>query len=384
MRAALFSSRQQQDTVLTDLTDGGVPAAGDLIYSVVGGQSRKVTVANLQTALGVGNVAEQISAGVTMSGTEVVFDNLDLTPYYAVEIVMDDVTVNTDDSYIFIMLSDDNGATWASADYDYSVYGRSAGAGADPHQNSAQGSGVPLVTDVGGSRVGNAANENFNARATLYNPTNTGWKGINFNAIYAGANGSIWETHGGGYRKITTEVDAIRIWALGTVTFTGGTARLIGYRHTPAPATLPSFQGGAILIEEVVFSGATTGTSGTLDLSPYHTVEAVIDLTVSTDNNKGVGIRVSDDNGSTYDSGGNQYDYISENIDSNGGAQEVRSSVAANAMFFPRVTGDGVGFAANEGLTARVHFIDPSGSTYKRWHFSRSTRIMATLPERCA
>lgn len=126
--------------------------------------------------------------------------------------------------------------------------------------------------------------------------------------------------------------------------------------------------GASEIIEVVNFVAAPTGTSGTLDLSRFHTVEAYVKLAPNVDINDLV-FRISDDDGVSFND--NDYDYHLTSVEA-GNPSPIQRTTAGSVGFFPldSTAGNGLGAAATESGTFRFTLGNPNDTaTYKACYY---------------
>jgi hypothetical protein len=169
---------------------------------------------------------------VSLTGTAPGATSLDLTGYSVVDVHAVGVSVNTDDSRVYMRISDDNGVSYANSDYyfDANVFDST---GAAEHWFGAPGAtGLPLTDNTNGWKIGNSTNETGDWSVRLYNPGGATWKKWSSRGVFVDNAGVMIRHEGDGLRQITGDIDAISMYVDGVVTFSSGTMYIYGLANS--------------------------------------------------------------------------------------------------------------------------------------------------------
>ncbi len=125
------------------------------------------------------------------------------------EFVLLDIILATDDKYLDILTSTDNGSNYdnTSNDYNIALLGRT---GATTLGQSGQGNPIHTSQAGAGLDPGNATGESINGRVYLYNPAGAGHTYLTWELAFTNADGSAAVYHGGAKRSSAADVTAIR------------------------------------------------------------------------------------------------------------------------------------------------------------------------------
>ena len=149
-----------------------------------------------------------------------------LAQFRAFKVTFTDVVPATDGAAFVVRTSTDGGSTFASVAGDYH-WGASvvSGGGTGTDAGSTGNSSIQLTSDIG-----NAAGEGASGELVIYNPAgNSVQKQVRFDLGAINSSGTFNRFMGGGVRKATADVDAIR-FILSTGNIASGAFALYGTR----------------------------------------------------------------------------------------------------------------------------------------------------------
>jgi hypothetical protein len=151
---------------------------------------------------------EHISTQTASASASIDITNL-LTQYSVIKIFVYNARPSTDGSNFRIRFSDDNGSTFASADYQYVVRQISSNAGSETTSSSTSG-GSGLLT--GGGNMGNGSQQHGSFEVTLIQPNDsTGRAKYNASGSYIDTTNVVrTAVSGGALFGTTSEIDAVQ------------------------------------------------------------------------------------------------------------------------------------------------------------------------------
>lgn len=176
--------------------------------------------------LAAGNPVTVVVAAAGPSGGVFDFSGLDLSGYSKIQIVLDSVTVTSDDTSISLQLYIGGSIAEGASDYRYSVASRSSAGGTETQ--SSGGTTAFSCTDLTANwMVGNAAGECFSGTIEVFGCDEAVFKIIRMNGGLIGPTGSSVAVEGGGTVQLTGDITGVKI--TGSSNLTGGTVAVIGF-----------------------------------------------------------------------------------------------------------------------------------------------------------
>jgi hypothetical protein len=217
-----------------DVIDGlAVPSAsiasGDkvLFQDITDGDSLKYDTATNLLALQPASALTYFSAQTASASSQLDFTSIPDCAYMM--FVLLDVVLSTDDRYLEILTSTDNGSSYSTTSGNYGdvIIGRT---GATTSAASTSSTAAIRTSNAGaGLDPGNATGETINGQVYLYNPAGAGHTYISWNLVFTNADGSPAVINGGAVRKAAEDVNAIRFrQESGAGTITSG--QIIAYK----------------------------------------------------------------------------------------------------------------------------------------------------------
>lgn len=149
-----------------------------------------------------------ISTATASNSASLEFTSLSST-YQIYKFFITDLQPITDNTFLYLRTSTDNGSTWDSTSGDYAWALNRSTTSASPQQ-SLTATAITLISNNNGYGVGTGANEFVNAEITLYNPAGTNYTFVSFVTSYVNASGTIGTNMGVGVRKSAADVDGIQ------------------------------------------------------------------------------------------------------------------------------------------------------------------------------
>lgn len=158
----------------------------------------------------------------------ITFSNLNLTPYNRVLVMIDGITVDTDDTGIYFRLEIDG--TLHTTGYLYNIEGYSSGAN-EISVNSQAGALFPLAFhSTSNWKVGNAAGECYTGNVTISNVNTSLYKHMWHEGLYIGPTGNCILAEGGCTLSQHSLVTGMQIYPNANNILTGN-ATLYGVLH---------------------------------------------------------------------------------------------------------------------------------------------------------
>ena len=204
-----------------------LPSASETVAGLI----ELATAAEIATGTDTGRAVTPANQAYTLIATatasassDITFTDLNSTyAKYIVELI--DVTTTTDNTSIWLRVSEDNGSSYDSGATDYKYGGRSI-----------DSSGVLATINGNGdakinmaNELGSGTNEKISGTIEIYNPSASTFT----HAIYSMSNIDTTETaihtRGSGYRRLASAVDAIQI-ILSSGNIASGTIKLYGVK----------------------------------------------------------------------------------------------------------------------------------------------------------
>jgi len=213
---------------------GGTTATGAIQSIASVGTADQVLTSNgagalptFQDAGGGGGSIEFITS--TTISDDATIDFTDLSSTYAVYIFeLLNIHCATDDKYLMVRTSTDNGSNYDSSGYYYAtVYNNGTSFGA---AISYSGAGMLLTGSNSSAKLGSASNENYCGTVKLYYPSDSStYTMISGYGGYRDNSGSIMTTSFSGFRASAADVDAIR-FLMESGNLSSGTIKVYGVK----------------------------------------------------------------------------------------------------------------------------------------------------------
>lgn len=182
---------------------------------------------SLEVATGGGGGLVFLSSATASSSASIEFTSLIDSTYEMYAIMFDGIYAGTDDSYLLLQVSTDNGSTWVSSGYMYGNVRSNMYSSGVTGENSTSAAHLPVTTTAGTVQIGNDATQAANGLLFL--------QGVNDTSARTSLSGTTTNTNTGGENNVyvsgvydaTTAVNAIRFTmdsgniAAGTITLYG-------------------------------------------------------------------------------------------------------------------------------------------------------------------
>lgn len=215
-----------QSDVIADST-------GDTLTLVAGTNVTITTDASTDsvTINAAGGAMALIGTATASNSASVSFTGLSST-YHHYIVVIDHVVVQTDDVSLIMRTSTNGGSSYDSgaSDYRYQVSG-TQDSGTDSSANSTGATSLLITAGGGGAGIGNATNESFSGRVTIYNPSVAGYGHVTWEAVYYNTVPRVTRVMGAGMRIAAADIDAIQFLA-SSGNLVSGTFKLYGVRSS--------------------------------------------------------------------------------------------------------------------------------------------------------
>ena len=301
--------------------------------------------------VGVGGVWELVDFKSGSGAAELVADFTD-DPFSEYEIVFD-VAPDTDNTELFVQVSDDKEVTFEATDYWWALNVASSGGteGADAAEADTQ-------IDLFQLGTGSAAEEHATGSIWVTDPANTTrHKQIRWISTHKAVTSSrVMACQGGGqWQGNTTALTNLRIYAA-TGNISGNIS--IYRRSLRFPSVIPV--GGAVQTVETISGGATvTELDFTKEIDANGDKYEFICNNLSVDVDDILAIRTSSDGGSTFDSGVSDYNWYG--LTARLGAVGNQGDASDSEIQFTTAL---VEASANHHFTGSVYLYNPSASEY--------------------
>ena len=315
-----------------NITDEGSNVAGIAIAGGAGG--------------GGGGAWEFVETITISNDATVDIDDLD-GPHL---LIFEDLVFATDNVNFQMRVSDDNGSTFKSGSLDYSYTGASYA----PNWNAFSATNDDLIELIGDTSVniGNLAGEGMHGWMYTSKLDSTALKAaVHATLYYTNSDGvASWSIASGEY-DATSAIDAVQFFA-DSGNISSGKIHVFKL----------SLTGGAAndwnLVETL-----TASASASIDISNLGNAGYKIELEdiVPASDDVELWLRVSDDNGATYESGASAYDYSSV-ASISGTSTDINSTGAAQIVLTAIAAGEAAGNAGDESLSGEI-ILSPLGNT---------------------
>lgn len=172
---------------------------------------------------GGGTGFEKIGADATVSGGVIDFPDTDFSAYTMLMIVIETITVTTDDSNIQFQFRLDNALV--TSGYRYRADVNSSGGTSDASASTST-TGIFLTTTTTNWKLGNASGKSLSGVVEIYAPAAAMWKQMTYRGNHPGPSGNVLNGRSAGHSETITPFTGFRI--LGSSNLTGGVARVYG------------------------------------------------------------------------------------------------------------------------------------------------------------
>lgn len=181
-------------------------------------------------AAGVDSKWEFISSATASASASIEFTGLSST-YFKYMIVYEGVAPATDNVYMILRTSTNNGSSYDSGASDYAFGLMQVYIGNRVTFGDDTASYIPVASDNGiaSENLGNASNENCCGYIEIFNPSASAYTHIIATAVFTDEASEGIHFQSGGYRKSAADVDAVQI-TMSSGNISTGTFKLYGLK----------------------------------------------------------------------------------------------------------------------------------------------------------